>query len=235
MNFKQVFVGAFFAAGVSMASAMTTIEYDAYVLEYNEDTVFGAPTLSFNGGGGYTGFGWQLPSEINSISTGGNANGIQYSIPSFTITAKPGWTLSGPLGSFFGNVVFNEVDGGNGNFADTSMSATAFLSVNGGDYMPVGGSITKVLTLDGGNVRSGYFADSGQVSFGSFESLEVTGGVISLSASGGIYASIISQPQNTLEFSFTAAPVPEPESWALLMAGLGLIGYAARRRSAARS
>jgi hypothetical protein len=70
---------------------------------------------------------------------------------------------------------------------------------------------------------------------GSFESLEVIGGKLSLSVAGGIYASIISQPQNAMEFSFTAAPVPEPESWALLMAGLGLIGYAARRRSAARS
>lgn len=28
------------------------------------------------------------------------------------------------------------------------------------------------------------------------------------------------------------APVPEPESWAMLMAGLGLIGFAARRRQA---
>ena len=28
------------------------------------------------------------------------------------------------------------------------------------------------------------------------------------------------------------APVPEPESWAMLVAGLGLIGFAARRRRA---
>ncbi len=27
-----------------------------------------------------------------------------------------------------------------------------------------------------------------------------------------------------------AAPVPEPEAWALLLAGLGLVGWAARRR-----
>lgn len=29
-----------------------------------------------------------------------------------------------------------------------------------------------------------------------------------------------------------SAPVPEPETWALLLAGLGLVGFAARRRSA---
>lgn len=40
---------------------------------------------------------------------------------------------------------------------------------------------------------------------------------------------------NGLQISFTgdriafAAAVPEPETWALLLAGLGLIGFAARR------
>nr|MCU0841956.1 PEPxxWA-CTERM sorting domain-containing protein [Thiobacillaceae bacterium] len=29
--------------------------------------------------------------------------------------------------------------------------------------------------------------------------------------------------------SFSAAPVPEPETWAMLLAGLGLVGFAARR------
>jgi hypothetical protein len=32
--------------------------------------------------------------------------------------------------------------------------------------------------------------------------------------------------------SFSAAPVPEPESWAMLLAGLGLVGFVARRRQA---
>jgi hypothetical protein len=54
-------------------------------------------------------------------------------LQAFTITAKPGWTLSGPVGGFFGNVVFNEVDGSGGNVAGTFMSATANLSVNGCD------------------------------------------------------------------------------------------------------
>ena len=34
------------------------------------------------------------------------------------------------------------------------------------------------------------------------------------------------------ELAGYTAPVPEPESWAMLMAGLGLIGFAARRRQA---
>jgi hypothetical protein len=33
-----------------------------------------------------------------------------------------------------------------------------------------------------------------------------------------------------IQFLYGPAPVPEPETWALLLAGLGLVGYAARRR-----
>jgi len=32
-------------------------------------------------------------------------------------------------------------------------------------------------------------------------------------------------------YSFSMAPVPEPETWAMLLAGLGLVGFAARRRA----
>jgi hypothetical protein len=42
-------------------------------------------------------------------------------------------------------------------------------------------------------------------------------------------------PGNNLSFtptSFSIAPVPEPETWAMMLLGLGVVGYAARRRAA---
>lgn len=36
----------------------------------------------------------------------------------------------------------------------------------------------------------------------------------------------------TFSTSDTLAPVPEPETFAMLLAGLGLVGFAARRKSA---
>jgi hypothetical protein len=39
---------------------------------------------------------------------------------------------------------------------------------------------------------------------------------------------------NNLSFtptSFAIAPVPEPETWAMMLLGLGVVGYAARRRA----
>ena len=52
-------------------------------------------------------------------------------------------------------------------------------------------------------------------------SITVTGTALSSPAIGGSYNLMV------------AAPVPEPHEWAMMLAGLGLVGWAARRRKAA--
>ena len=49
---------------------------------------------------------------------------------------------------------------------------------------------------------------------------------------GGVsYLAIANETSNTTTlYRLSAAPVPEPETYALLLAGLGMIGYSARRR-----
>lgn len=229
MAIKQLLAGVFLSASLSMASA-AVVEYDAFSLSFDETTNLGYPSFSTSGGGGSTGFGWSLPSSLKVISLGGVEVEQTFLLPSFTITAMPGWTLSGPLSSFIGNVVFNEVGSG----ALTTMTATGQLSFDGGASVPVGGVLSKIVTTDETDVRSGFFADSADSAHGSFQTLTVSDASLTLRAEGGVYASILAQPQNVLQFTITAAPVPEPESWALLMAGLGLIGCAARRRGSRR-
>ena len=67
---------------------------------------------------------------------------------------------------------------------------------------------------------------------GAVTSIRLSGAVLTLmaSATGAQYASITGQPQNEFSITFTAAPVPEPESYAMLGAGLFLIGAIVRRR-----
>jgi hypothetical protein len=55
--------------------------------------------------------------------------------------------------------------------------------------------------------------------------------LLNQNAGGGI--GLISWSDNVTydNVVLNAYPVPEPESWALLLAGLGLLGFAARRRA----
>ena len=47
---------------------------------------------------------------------------------------------------------------------------------------------------------------------------------------GDATTGISTQPQNKLDFSLTAVPVPEPETAALMPAGPGALGLLVRRR-----
>lgn len=48
----------------------------------------------------------------------------------------------------------------------------------------------------------------------------------------GLIVDIMSSGVSTITPPVVTAPVPEPETWAMLLAGLGLLGFAARRRTA---
>ena len=226
MKLKQVLLGTMLVASLSAASAAQK-HYEAFTLDYNDDTVLGDPSFSFGGGGGPTGFGWSLSTSIQ-VSSPGDTNPVvrNFILPSFTITAKPGWALSGDLNSFLGNLSFTEFGE-----ASTSASASAQVSIDGGTPIAAGGELDKTSVLDGPLLRSGYFSGRASTASGGFSVLTVSNASLTLQAQDGT-AVVFGQPQNILEFSFTAAAVPEPETWALLMAGLGLVGYAARRRAA---
>lgn len=57
-------------------------------------------------------------------------------------------------------------------------------------------------------------------------------GILAYSYNGKHYLAAAHEVSNTTTLYSLAAPVPEPESYAMLLAGLGLIGVAARRRKA---
>jgi hypothetical protein len=86
--------------------------------------------------------------------------------------------------------------------------------------------LSKVVT----SPNSGYFADEATAPIGNFSTVAVSAASLKLEAGGGAFALIGAQPQNELAFSFVANPVPEPETYAMLMAGLGVVGWVARRR-----
>jgi hypothetical protein len=54
-------------------------------------------------------------------------------------------------------------------------------------------------------------------------------GLQAFSANGKYYLSVANEVSNTTSL-FTITPVPEPETYAMLTAGLALVGFATRRK-----
>lgn len=202
--------------------ASATIVYDAgsYSVIYDETTTFGFIS-SWTSVGNSVGFEWSVSTDVSLVNNGGSVAPASFALPSFTLVANPGYALAGTLVASLGNIAYAEFNG------STAIDVNATLKLNNGaDWVLPTAALTKVAN----NPFQGYFAGSSSLSLAGITSLEVKDGSITLSASDGSFAAIGGQPQNKFSFAFEAAPVPEPQSYVLLLAGLGMIGLLARRR-----
>ena len=222
MKLNSIGTGIGLLLSASLASATVTADFGSYSVTYDETTSFGFITNSFAAGGGAVGFYWNFDPSVQITSVGGGAVSSNFALPDFTIMVNPGFTLNGPLTGSIGNLFYAEFGG-----AVTSITTASTVSVDGGPALALPPTLVgKVST----GPTLGYFADSATAPLGVFTSFAVTASSITLAASGGSFAVIGAQPQNELAFTFTANPVPEPETYAMLLAGMGVIGWVARRR-----
>ena len=231
MNVRPLIAAAMMFGSVAAQAALTpppaivTNNYGAYTLTYEDNSVFNGPTSNFSDGNGGVGFSWSIPT---SVFVSGTNDEFTYALPEFTVTANAGYTLSGPFAGFVGNISFVEVNG-----ATTSASMLGHLSIDHSPYIPFSAALSKTEVSSGAGVSTGYYSVKGSQAFGSFSSLTASGVGLKLSTQGGVFGSVSGQPQNQIQFSFIANPVPEPESYAMMLVGLLAVGTIVRRRQKA--
>jgi hypothetical protein len=223
MKFKPTAVAIALLYGAAAASAMVVQNIGPATVTYDEITTLASLEGWSNSGSTYK-FAWIIPDSAAVVSFGALATNL-VNLPSFTLAPNIGWALSGVVTTSLGNLSFTAVGG-----ASTSIAAAASISVNGGPAMMAGGMVAATPTLVTAGSVQGYFGDSMPLPIGAFSSLAVSSASLTLSASGGTFSSITSNPQNKLEIGFTAMPVPEPETYVMLLSGIAVIGWVAKRR-----
>ena len=224
MQLKPIIAAVALLCTVGTASALTTVDFGSHTLDYDELSDFGYTSSSYTAGGGGAGFSWTVPNSAQ-VASFGSLELVTINLPSFTITANAGWALSNPS-AFLGNLIFTEVGAG----ATTQIILYADVSLNGGAPVSLVDNVNWTPTSSGAGYLNGYFGETYGPASSGFTSLSVTNAHIDLSATGGVFSSISTQPQNRLEVSLVAMPVPEPETYAMMLAGLGLLGWLSKRR-----
>ena len=206
----------------SMSASAATLDFGSYLLDYDGTTAFGDPTGT--GGGGAVSFAWSVPSVVNVVSSGPAASST-FVLPSYTIIAKPGFVLSTVTG-LVGNLVFNEA-GGN----TTNVHWVGALKLNGNPLFAFDEDLDKTTTTTLPGFSAGFWSINptapipGFLSFGFHADLTLS----AAGTPGASFASVISQPQNQLKFSFVATPVPVPAAIWLVGSAFGCLGAMRRR------
>ncbi len=202
------------------SAAVVTTNLGAYSVTYDNSTSFGAVSAG-PGVVAAVSFQFSVPPAINVI---GNQVAA-FLLPEFTVSVNAGYVLSGAVAGLIGNLAYLEFPGG-----QTLASVSGNLSVDGSAPIVFSNVLlSKIETSNNAGAVGGYYVGSAGVQFGAFSSLQFSAGTLNLASAGP--AGIVSNQQNIFNISFSAVPVPEPESYAMLLAGLGLLGAVVRRRA----
>ncbi|MDP3540389.1 MAG: PEP-CTERM sorting domain-containing protein [Azonexus sp.] len=223
MKIRSLIVAIFAASGIASASAaIQSNDYGSYTMAFDDSSIFGSPSFSFGSDGGVTGFGWTVPNALQVNGFGG-AVMATFDLPSFTITANSGYSLSGLTASIRNLSFFSLVSQAPLANASYTVSLNDGLSSFGNMALE---STTTSASLPGAP-SYGYLGGSTTATNANYSKLMFNGTLfLAVNSPTAVYA----QPQNELKFSLIAAAVPEPETYAMFLAGLGLIGGIARRK-----
>lgn len=213
LPFKATLTASLLALGFSAHGATQTVSNAQYTLTYDDSSPLGLLSSTFSASGNVFGFTWDVPDSV----TVGNGASNTWTLPSFTVVANSGYLLSN-LGGSLGKLSYASFGG------STTASASGTLNVNGNTV--ASGPVN--LTLKSTSSYGGYYNYDANYGGSGIQSFAFTAGLLTLTA--GPNAVVLSTGQPQMKVSFIASAVAEPESYAMMLAGLGAMGLLAVRR-----
>ena len=230
-----------FAIAASVAAAALTVPAAASAQTYDFAN-FGNSVFSY--GSGTTGASFAPFTAANTFAGGcfGQANfacataGGQSGFPVIGVNTGATTVSFETVDLPVNTLLFHPASGGSGTDAILSFTAptTSLYNVSGTfsrlDRTPTGGNGVAVLAIGGSTIFSGAIPAGAQGSGFSFNQ------TVSLVAGQTIFLGVNNAGEYTFDSTgLTGAirAVPEPASWALMILGFGVAGYALRRRTRA--
>lgn len=230
MNRQALALAAALACIATSASAVTVTDLGPATLSYDASSSFGALVDVSTDAAGRISFSWTVPA-FAYYSLGGTLQ-VDLALPGFTLTPDAGRALGSVMQVSLGDVMVGEV--GKGAHAEVSFAAVSALDAS--SEVPLSGHSWRELapvTVGGSGARATYGTEFllGEPHQGA---LQFNGAHVSLHLGGGNFTSLSSLPTTrlTVTMDTVQAPVPEPGTEALLLAGLAVVGFLARRRTA---
>lgn len=243
-NFKKITLtltlAAASAVGTPAMAAMQTVDAVGYTFSF-DDVLWGLPGgTSFSSAGNVFTFANLGYLSGSSVTRGGSSNSGFYDAldNSITITAKSGYQITGIVTGASGTVSAIA-----GSAALPGVNVEASASVNAGvtswrtdaGYLfatqNVGADV--IVSAGASDVRHYSAADTGQFAFAPGTSFAVGSYMLSLGSKSSGAGSAAFASLDAASFSVAVSPVspvPEPESFALLLSGLALVAATSRRR-----
>ena len=222
------------AMGAPAFAATQTVDSVGYTFSF-DDELWGLDfgTAFSNAGNVFTFSGLDYSTNSNGIRAGTSGSFYNASISdAVTITAKTGYQLTGVVSSATGVLQV-----GSGKQVGSEASANAYGAsswvTNTGSFGATSSGAVQVATLGVNSYESLSYvtSDAGMVNFApgttfAKSSYQFSGNT---SATGAVSYAFASQ--DTVSYAVAVSAVPEPETYALLLAGLGLMGAVVRRRN----
>lgn len=213
MKLHSLAIAVLMVSAGSLAQA-DSIAGNGYTLDFTGG-ILGSPSWWDVGADGRR-VEWKVP----PFSISGEM--ISYSLPDYTLTANAGYTLSA-ISLFVGNLSFFESAG-----AASGAYISADLWADGWSGPLVLAATRTVLSPPGSSVVTGYYSFTLPPVGMDLHQVQVTNLKMVMAAEAT--AAIVGQAQAVVDLDFTVTAVPEPQTYAMLLSGVAVIGWVVRRR-----